>query len=376
LIALGTRGIWHGQPHDVIGFQQRSIEVDGDRYAWDEYVLFNPYHGFRYLTYYNGHWNDVTVVRERPSLQSAGTRARWRLGGDVFEAFQHAKARTDFVLGEFPWRVKVGEIVGTDDFVAPPLMLSSEGTDKERTWSLGRYTPGAAIWNAFALPGVPPEPVGVFANQPNPRAGRTWPLVRAFLLLGALLVLIAVARQLTADREQVFLQQYTFTPGAAESSFVTAPFTLRDAGTVEVTLNANLINSWLGFDLALIDLASGDAFNVQREVSFYQGVEGGESWSEGSTRTSTLLRAVPAGEYYLRVEPEGPAAGPTVGYSLRLRRDVPSIWPYPLALLLLCIPPFISLVRYASFESRRMQESDYGSDAGDDPDDADDSDAD
>ena len=344
-------------------------------YSWDEYVLFNPYHGFRYLTVYNGHWNDVTVVRERPSQEAAsGSRAKWRLGSDVFDAFQHAVARTDYVLGEFPWRVRVGEKVVADDFIAPPLMLSSEGTEEERTWSLGRYTPPEAIWQAFSLPGSPPEAIGVFANEPNPRTGRTWPIVRAFLALAVLLVLIGVGRQVTADREQVFRQQYRFAPGTPELSFVTPPFTLRDASTVELSLNTDLMNSWLGFDLALINLTSGEAFNVDREVSYYQGVEGGESWTEGSRNSRTLLRAVPAGEYYLRVEPEGPANGPAVSYTLRLRRDVPSIWPYPLALLLLCIPPIVSVMRWSSFEGRRMQESDYGSGSSDDSDDSGDSD--
>ena len=372
LIPLGTRGTWHGEPYDVIGFQQRSIGVERERYAWDEYVLFNPYHGFRYLTYYNGHWNDVTVVRERPSLQASGTRAEWRLGSDVFQAFQHATARTDFVLGEFPWQVRVSETVATDDFIAPPLMLSSEGTENERTWSLGRYTPPETIWKAFALPASPPEPLGVFANQPNPRAGQIWKMVLIFAALAPVLVVMGLGRFLTADREAVFGNGYTFHPGATDSSFVTAPFTLRDEGTVEIGLAATVRNSWLGFDLALVNIDTGDAFNVTDEISFYQGVDSGESWTEGSTTSSTLLRSVPAGQYYLRVEPEGPVNGPAVPFALRVRRDVPSLLPYLLALLLLGIPPVVTLLRYSSFEGRRNQEGDYSSSDDDDDDDDDD----
>jgi DNA-directed RNA polymerase subunit RPC12/RpoP len=371
LIPLGTRGTWHGQPYDVIGFQQRSIEVEGVRYAWDEYVLFNPCQGFRYLTYYNGHWNDVATVRERPALVGGGSRPSMRHGSEAFKAFQHAVARTDFVLGEFPWRVHVGETVKTDDYIAPPLMLSSEGTDQERTWSIGRYTPPDAIWKAFALPDAPPEPVGVFANQPNPRAGRVWPMVLTFLALAGVLVLMAVIRLVTADRERVLTQQSTFTPTVAEAAFVTAPFTLSEASTVEIGLGATVDNSWLGFDLALVNLETGDAFNVEEEVSYYHGVEGGESWTEGSTTSSKLLRAVPAGQYYLRVEPEGPVNGPAVPFTIRVRRDVPSLLPYALGLILLSIPVLFSVIRYASFEARRMQESDYGSSGGDSDDDDD-----
>jgi len=35
---------------EVIGFQVRTIRVQGIDYSWGEYLLFNPYEGFRYLT--------------------------------------------------------------------------------------------------------------------------------------------------------------------------------------------------------------------------------------------------------------------------------------------------------------------------------------
>ena len=66
--------------------------------------------------------------------------------------FQSAVARTDFVLGEFPWRVRVGDTIEVDDYIAPPHVLSSEGTDEETTWSHGVYTDATRIWKAFSVP--------------------------------------------------------------------------------------------------------------------------------------------------------------------------------------------------------------------------------
>ena len=66
LIPLGTRGKIRGTDYEVIGFQRRGIEVEGIRYCWHEYVLFNPYKGFRYLSEYNGHWNDISICKELP----------------------------------------------------------------------------------------------------------------------------------------------------------------------------------------------------------------------------------------------------------------------------------------------------------------------
>ena len=373
-LPLGSRGEWHGHPYDVIGFQRRSITVERERYAWGEYLLFNPYQGFRYFTVYNGHWNDVVTVREVPTVGSTGTRPTMHYGEHTFRHFQHATARTDYVLGEFPWRVKAGDKVDVDDFISPPLMLSSEGTGAERTWSIGRYTNPRDIWKAFNPPAAAETPSGVFANQPNPYVEKSRALWRAFRWLAALLLLVFIVRQFTAASDEVFSSRYTYRPGAAESSFVTPTFTIGEPGTVEVDIEAPLTNSWLGYDLALVNLDTGDAYNVATEVSYYAGVEDGESWSEGSRSASRSFPTMPAGQYYLRVEPEGPPNGPAVTYAIKVRHDVASMWPYLIAFVLLLIRPLWVWFRKVSFELAREQEGDYASSSGSDDDDDDDDD--
>ena len=53
-IPLGTRGTFQERSGDtryeVIGFQIRQVDSGEDTYQWDEYLLFNPFKGFRYIT--------------------------------------------------------------------------------------------------------------------------------------------------------------------------------------------------------------------------------------------------------------------------------------------------------------------------------------
>lgn len=368
VIPLGTRGTWAGQPHDVIGFQQRSVTVDGTRYAWDEYVLFNPYHGFRYLTCYNGHWNDVTTVRELPETASFAGRSGHTHGDRRYTHFQRATARTDYVLGEFPWRVQAGESVETDDFIDPPYMLSGEGTAKERTWSRGLYTDPKQIWQAFGLEGAPPAAQGIFANQPNPYIEKSRQLWRAFRWLALLVVLLLMWRLVTAAREQVYQERFTYVSGQPESAFVTPTFTLAGPGTVDVKIESGINNSWLGYDVALVNLDTAEAHNVGTEIGFYSGVEDGSRWTEGSTSSLMTLPRLPAGQYYLRVEPEGPPNGPKVSYRITVRRDVPDPTPYVIVLVLLLIRPLWVWFRKFSFEHARAQESDYATSVSSDDD--------
>lgn len=359
VIPLGSRGTWDGHPWEVIGFQRRWIEVEDERYYWDEYVLFNPYRGFRYFSVYEGHWNDIRTIRELPKLVE-GKRPRARHRGRLYDHFQGAVARTEYVLGEFPWRVRVDEPVAVSDYTDPPYLLSSESTGDETTWSLGTYTDPNAIWKAFSVPGDPPGQSGVFANQPNPYGKRTRFAWLTFAALLAVLLLLFVGRQLTAAREPVLSRQYEFRPNA-ESALVTDTFAIREPSTLEIALSTNLQNAWLHFDLALINSDSGTAWNVGREVSYYSGSDSDGPWSEGSQQGRLVLPQVPAGEYYVRVEPEGETAGQPVFYAIHVRRDIPLRLPYVLAFLLLFVATIAVSFRALSFEVKRQEESDYGS---------------
>ena len=379
LIPLGTRGEWRGAAYDVIGFQERAIGAGGVSYAWREYLLFNPYRGFRYLTEYDGHWNDVVPVPALPE-PAPGVRPSVRYRGATFRHFQTARAETTWVLGEFPWEARAGDAVTAKDYVAPPYVMSAEEDRDETTWSLGEYVDGAAVWEAFGLPGRPPAPRGVYANQPSPhgRSGSLWPL--AALLL-SLLFAATVARYSTARDAVVFEQGYAYTPGSAAvddaggpTAFVTPSFDLPPgrfggAANVEVDTEASLDDNWMAVDYALVDEETGRSYDLARDVSYYSGrdPEDGSRWTEGGRRDRARIGPVPAGRYFLRAEPSGgearPGAGP-VRWTVTVRRDVPSPALPLLAALALLVPPVVGLARSAAFEVRRWAESDYGAAAG------------
>lgn len=397
LIPLGTRGKWAGGTWECIGFQTRAVEEDGVTYEWEEYLLFNPYLGFRYLTNYDGHWNYVTPVESLPTRRAIGARPAVTFEGQLYKHFSGAQATTTFVLGEFPWRVKAGEEVLADDFVYPPFVLSSETTDQEVTWSKGEYTHGSVIWKAFALPGSAPRANGVYLNQPSPYTGKvggTWKIFG--LMLGALLV-IGIAFGALSRGDKVFDEHYRYsTADKGEPSFVTKEFNVQGrTSNLEITINTNLINNWAYFNLALINETTGDAFDFGREVSYYAGSDSDGAWSEGGQSSTATIPHVPAGRYYLRVEPEmegsvtppvtpeKPIATPTptptpsplsrslarmrlpvsnaktVYYEIVLKHDVPGYGWFWLAALFLLIPPVWSTIRAGAFETRRWSTSDY-----------------
>jgi hypothetical protein len=366
-IPLGTRGQLAGATYEVIGFQVRTITVDGTDYSWSEYLLFNPYKGFRYLTEYEGHWNHVTVLRQLPEV-STSHRPSARIFGDTFRHFQTAVARTTYVLGEFPWQVRVGEQATAMDFISPPRMLSAETTPEETVWSLGDYVSGADLWRAFKLPDRPPRPVGVFANQPSPYKGRVGTAWVLFLFLTVALIALGIMTAGLSADQRVFESSYSFWPGGGgEPSFTTRVFELGGRpSNVELSIHTDLSNNWAYFHFALINADTGQAVDFGREVSYYFGRDSDGAWTEGGRNDTAYIPTVPAGRYYLLVEPEMDKKAAPMRYSLELRRDVPNMGFFAGAFALLLIPPFVAVFRSFAFEKRRWAESDYAPSGDDD----------
>lgn len=356
LIPLGRTGRMHGAEWTVLGMQQRTIRVEGVAYSWREYLLHAPDRGFRYLTEYDGHWNDVVVLKSPPVADPTSTRKPVHMRGERFRPFQHAVAETTFVLGEFPWRIRVGETAQTDDYVSPPRLLSREHTKDEVAWSLGEYTPARRVWEAFGLEGEPPASRGTYANQPSPHAAhaRLWPVFALFaaLLLVALLVRAGGARTVHEQRG------LAYDPAAGEENVVvTPPFRVEGRpSALRVKVRTNVHNAWAAFDLTLVDEETGRTRELSREVGYYEGYEDEERWTEGSASGTASAASVPAGTYRLVIAPQG--SGP-VAYSVQVTRGGPAVSLYVLALVALLIPPAIRGMQHMSFEHNRWMESDY-----------------
>ncbi|MDX2149401.1 MAG: DUF4178 domain-containing protein [Bryobacteraceae bacterium] len=363
LIPLGTRGKLHGDPYEAIGFQQRTITVEGVDYSWREYVLFNPYKGFRYLSEYDGHWNDIKVIHTVPVEGKSGGKPAMKALGETFRHFQTAKARTTFVSGEFPWRVRSTEKVTVSDYISPPRLLSREGNDGEVTWSLGEYMNGDDVWKAFQLPGRAPRAKGIFANQPSPYGGAAVNAWKAALVLMGVWLLILVWTWMLTGRNEAYRDRFVFhasSPG--EHSLVTPVFELKGRTcNVEVALRTDLENDWAFFSMALINDDTGQAYDFGREVSYYFGRDSDGDWTEGGKNDSVLLPSVPAGRYYLRIEPEMDTSNTrlhSVNYEVIVRRDVPSFAFFFIALPLLLVPALFVTLRAGHFEGKRWQEGD------------------
>ncbi len=250
-IPLGTRGQIEGVLYEVIGFQVRTEnDPDDGPDSWREYLLFNPFRGYRYLTEYDGRWNFVHVANAIPERESAN---RVRMAGVSYEFKAQANAATTYVIGEFPWEVRVGDTAEAVDYSAGAQILSSETTPEETVWSVGHAIDANVVLRAFGLAGA--ETV---AAPPVPLGPTLWPT--AFLLLG-LAGLLSLGLRVTGAR-QIYRQDLVLLAGQQ----MTPAFdvTGHESNLEVETKNRRSQSFYMHY--ALVDQRSGQARTFSRSI--------------------------------------------------------------------------------------------------------------
>lgn len=367
-IPLGSTGTLRGRNFTCIGYLLRSCTVDGVRYPWGEYLLLGEDRCFAWLVQSEGHWSLAEAV---PVSEVAAPNARAvSHKGRLLRRFSDTVAVVEGVWGEFPWKVELGERAEVTEYVEAPFSLAAErqrhgDKGEELNWSLSTYLDPGEVQQGFQLKAPLPAPGGIAPHQPNPhwetaRRLGLWMLVAAAAWFA--LVVFAAARNRGQRLYQTSLVLAPRAPGDADPVVFSPPIQVTSPRrNLELRLRAPVDNAWVGVEGALVNEQTGVSELFEVAASYYHGVDGGESWSEGERSASVFLDALPPGTYTLRLMPqwEGPHP-PVPSADLELRSGVMR-WSYPVLLLfVILLVPLVPVLLALSFESRRWAESSYG----------------
>jgi hypothetical protein len=117
-------------------------------------------------------------------------------------------------------------------------------------------------------------------------------------------------------------------------------------------------NSWIYVAGDFINDDTGLVQTFELPVEYYYGVEDGESWSEGSQSASTLLSALPAGKYTLRLEAQwGPQFADPANITIKVDQGHTSVFNFLATLIAISIIPAGIAFWQFKFERRRWSES-------------------
>lgn len=363
LIPLGAKGKIGDVEYVVAGFMQRSVTYD-IKYYWTEYLLYNAKAGFRWLVDSDDHWSfaepiaagDITVNPKTLVYQ-----------GTTYRIYTAAKATVEYVIGEFYWKVQAGEVVGTADYIAPPLGISKETSGvkhtKEVNYSLAHYMTVAEIEQAFNVTGLPkPGKVGMLQPYGGGKIRDVW------AKLVAALFIVAIILSVTRPRKQVFEQAFDFasvpptadTPAAQQKNtrVVFTPQFQLSGKNLEIEGYAPVTNSWVyvGGDLGSEGTGLMEGFELP--IEYYEGYDDGK-WTEGSRRVTTYVSSVPAGSYSMRLEAQWDEKSTPPPVMITVKEGVFRWSHFWLALVVLTIPAVLMGFRKARFEGARWEDAGY-----------------
>jgi DNA-directed RNA polymerase subunit RPC12/RpoP len=367
-IPLGSRGTLaldgEGDEYVIAGFMQRAVKFDIE-YYWTEYLLYNRDNGYRWLVNSDDHWSFVTPLRPgevQDAVLGGGVAPNVYYDQRTYKLFQEATAKVTYVLGEFYWRVEVGEAVDTIDYIAPPYGISKEVTRtgaQEVSYSHARYMPVGEVARAFNINDLP-KPTGVGPMQPSPvsNLAGTWALMVFLLIVAAIVLAVRLPGRTVLD-QTIDAAAAPQTEGMMDNArmIFSEPFELGGDGNVEISGLANLQNSWLFVDGNVVHEATGRFESFELPLEYYSGTDGGESWSEGRRRRRAFLSRQAPGRYSLALSTQWPAGATPPLLQVKVREGV-FRWPYFfLAFLAISVIPGLAVIRWLSFEAQRWKDS-------------------
>ncbi len=151
-IPIGSRGTFDGVEYVCIAYLRRSSDYEGERYGWEEYLLWSQPHGYRWLIKDPETGWSWTMPANLADIDLAGLPDQVTWGGNYYTLRNQTVARVDYVLGEVYWQCEVGEQNRVSDFVNSDQVLSREESPGEVRWSYTAPMGWPVIAQAFGLP--------------------------------------------------------------------------------------------------------------------------------------------------------------------------------------------------------------------------------
>ncbi|MCB9780262.1 MAG: DUF4178 domain-containing protein [Alphaproteobacteria bacterium] len=297
-LPLGQSFRWRGTRYEVCA-RMLWVEENDPAYSTRVYVLYHPRRPLLFLDEYAGVWGLMHKVHYalmgRLEEVQAGRRARtfdgrkWTCSEVVYRDLWH-------IDGCLPWRAEVGDSVVAWEFDGEDgARLELEAVDGERELNEG------VVLTADQLRRAMPDVQLKVGTAPRPVHARLRD-ARLVMAAGAFGLVLngGVLATTLGSGKQVHSEQFSAQQLSEEAT--SKPFPLTGKGLVSIELDSNVDNGWMYAQVALVQGDDAVVHVTDADISYYHGVEGGESWSEGSDSATLWFRGAEPGEYRLHLK--------------------------------------------------------------------------
>ncbi|MFH0902249.1 MAG: DUF4178 domain-containing protein [Pseudomonadota bacterium] len=300
--SVGDPFTFDGARYEIVS--RMAFVEDGDpNERTRQYLLYSPCRGTLYLDEYNGSYSlsrtshlmpigDPFAASRGDTIVTHDGRRWVNAGVGEYEL--------RYVDGALPWLARTGDRSRYAEFEAhdgSSLQYEVEAQGREIEFGLGRSLDLEEVRQAAGRPSLS----GAAAAELGVATTRRWYFrlialaLASFLLNGGLWLWARSAGKTVLKQD--------LTPSLLDDEVLTEPFVVaKDNSLVKVTVEASrLDNAWASVDLALVEGEDSVLHVFEGDVEYYHGVEGGESWSEGSKDSSAYILVPRRGQHRLLV---------------------------------------------------------------------------
>lgn len=336
-LEIGMKGIIKDVEFTIIGIIEHTNQ---SVYKWLDFQLFSPTHGYAFMSYEDGEYTFTRRTRDIPEpavIEPGRTPLFIKACGHNMEFDEHFTSRISFVEGELTWIAKRGDKTEVFEALASPYSFSYEVSGDELEYHFGEDMSVSEIYQAFGIKETPKPQrqsspgSNTLTTQPDDSIG-FWAALQKVSGWFILFACVAFIFVLFWGWGSVVLDERIDNPLTPR---ITKPFQVSDPNSLmQLNLESSLQNTWAAYGVTINKKNGESVFSLNKNLEYYSGYEGGESWSEGSNSTSALFKVPEAGEYFLEIEAEGElTALPSL--NVKIYEGV-LVWRYFVYLMIFC----------------------------------------
>lgn len=268
---------------------------------WIEYQLYSKTHGFATLSFEKGHFTFSRRVRDVPS-QPGNLYNGYPIvyKEHTFKVFDTYKSVINEVTGELTWHAKAGDTSRVTDAIDPPFLLSIEKNKNETEYYLSQYIEPQIIYKNFAVDkSKRVSPQGIIAAQPFYA-----PMLKALSKAAfptAIFSIIALFILLIGFRgDTVYFGSFT-APQVKKGITIKDINITNTKNLISLKFETTLSNNWTSLDITFLKDGK-ERVSFDKEISYYFGGSGDDSWREGSRTAKIYFRLPEPGSYTLSIK--------------------------------------------------------------------------
>jgi hypothetical protein len=299
-LALNQKGVLFGIEYMVVGIV---VKKHGATITWREYHLRSKNNDIAYLSEFDGHW--VFLRRCDEKTIYSGKTAVYKY--DTYRWYDDTSCHITHALGFFEKNLPL-KTHRLYEYVLGTRILSSDDWEECQ----GEHISKREIKKAFRMTKMPNRS-GIGLVQPYYFNIKGSAILLGLFLLFFIIIHFAVVASKT--NQEVYSGQLNTFDNAFDED-ISKSFSLQGGvAPLHVEATADVSNSWVNINIALVNEETNEILIANRDIEFYSGYEGGESWSEGSTKAKFNFCAIPAGNYHLVLNADNGASFPEPQYT-------------------------------------------------------------